>query len=210
MIRRPPRSTLFPYTTLFRSVAPLGRERDRLAVGRPARRRFALGTERQLQRLAAVGRYAPNMRDAPIGLPVGVAAREQHRAPVGPDLGIAEPREVQQIDDAHRSRRLGMNGDGGGDEDDEYDNDSISRTHFVLHRNARLKASRYAVPRSAESLALRCTTLGLQASRYSAPVARAFQASRIMAAILQVGRSSPGSSRSWPRRRAQRPAACAL
>src|SRR2546430_16847677 len=24
MIRRPPRSTLFPYTTLFRSVAPLG------------------------------------------------------------------------------------------------------------------------------------------------------------------------------------------
>src|SRR2546425_9035041 len=31
MIRRPPRSTLFPYTTLFRSVAPRGlpvRERD--------------------------------------------------------------------------------------------------------------------------------------------------------------------------------------
>src|SRR3712207_7846117 len=26
MIRRPPRSTLFPYTTLFRSVDPLGRE----------------------------------------------------------------------------------------------------------------------------------------------------------------------------------------
>src|SRR3712207_9525042 len=25
MIRRPPRSTLFPYTTLFRSLAPLGR-----------------------------------------------------------------------------------------------------------------------------------------------------------------------------------------
>src|SRR5260370_18624201 len=29
MIRRPPRSTLFPYTTLFRSVAPLGRARAR-------------------------------------------------------------------------------------------------------------------------------------------------------------------------------------
>src|SRR3712207_8896392 len=27
MIRRPPRSTLFPYTTLFRSVAQLARER---------------------------------------------------------------------------------------------------------------------------------------------------------------------------------------
>src|SRR3712207_7397881 len=31
MIRRPPRSTLFPYTTLFRSRA-LGRQRQRLVV----------------------------------------------------------------------------------------------------------------------------------------------------------------------------------
>src|SRR3989442_8845639 len=34
MIRRPPRSTLFPYTTLFRSdrraLRPLGRRRDRI------------------------------------------------------------------------------------------------------------------------------------------------------------------------------------
>src|SRR3712207_8248985 len=30
MIRRPPRSTLFPYTTLFRSDLPPGRERLRL------------------------------------------------------------------------------------------------------------------------------------------------------------------------------------
>src|SRR5256885_10785637 len=29
MIRRPPRSTLFPYTTLFRSQAPAGRLLDR-------------------------------------------------------------------------------------------------------------------------------------------------------------------------------------
>src|SRR5256885_3409886 len=32
MIRRPPRSTLFPYTTLFRSVLPLSRQKK----GRPA------------------------------------------------------------------------------------------------------------------------------------------------------------------------------
>src|SRR2546427_8605987 len=32
MIRRPPRSTLFPYTTLFRSVAALGVDEE----GRPA------------------------------------------------------------------------------------------------------------------------------------------------------------------------------
>src|SRR3989441_13249670 len=40
MIRRPPRSTLFPYTTLFRSPDVLKRARDALgadAVGRPAR-----------------------------------------------------------------------------------------------------------------------------------------------------------------------------
>src|SRR3712207_6881107 len=29
MIRRPPRSTLFPYTTLFRSASPVRVERDR-------------------------------------------------------------------------------------------------------------------------------------------------------------------------------------
>src|SRR3712207_7673982 len=32
MIRRPPRSTLFPYTTLFRSRPPRGPARDRGAV----------------------------------------------------------------------------------------------------------------------------------------------------------------------------------
>src|SRR2546422_6324205 len=31
MIRRPPRSTLFPYTTLFRSLRRRGRRRDHLA-----------------------------------------------------------------------------------------------------------------------------------------------------------------------------------
>src|SRR2546422_7538859 len=34
MIRRPPRSTLFPYTTLFRSVVDLGEARDRLRLRR--------------------------------------------------------------------------------------------------------------------------------------------------------------------------------
>src|SRR5256885_9469538 len=34
MIRRPPRSTLFPYTTLFRSPEPRGRLRQEKAAGR--------------------------------------------------------------------------------------------------------------------------------------------------------------------------------
>src|SRR2546429_1026740 len=36
MIRRPPRSTLFPYTTLFRSVARGARERAGAGGGAPA------------------------------------------------------------------------------------------------------------------------------------------------------------------------------
>src|SRR2546430_11412772 len=36
MIRRPPRSTLFPYTTLFRSSAPVGRPIGRLLSERSA------------------------------------------------------------------------------------------------------------------------------------------------------------------------------
>src|SRR2546425_6060266 len=35
MIRRPPRSTLFPYTTLFRSWSP-GRQKPALAHGNPS------------------------------------------------------------------------------------------------------------------------------------------------------------------------------
>src|SRR2546430_12659724 len=35
MIRRPPRSTLFPYTTLFRSDSVLVREGETVAVGAP-------------------------------------------------------------------------------------------------------------------------------------------------------------------------------
>src|SRR3712207_6856053 len=38
MIRRPPRSTLFPYTTLFRSICALEVERDTVLVERDAAR----------------------------------------------------------------------------------------------------------------------------------------------------------------------------
>src|SRR5690348_18009217 len=47
MIRRPPRSTLFPYTTLFRSLRPIG----------------AL-----VERMHSIGPNAPGQRLAPIGL----------------------------------------------------------------------------------------------------------------------------------------------
>src|SRR5216683_4696758 len=41
MIRRPPRSTLFPYTTLFRSQAPVSWQLPRRDYSRPPCRKFS-------------------------------------------------------------------------------------------------------------------------------------------------------------------------
>src|SRR5258708_33847196 len=45
MIRRPPRSTLFPYTTLFRSHPEQGRFDYRQVIDPVGKRRFASGVE---------------------------------------------------------------------------------------------------------------------------------------------------------------------
>src|SRR3712207_7002361 len=60
MIRRPPRSTLFPYTTLFRSLMSLGRSSrdvDRLGLGEEVLRRLAL-----LARVRARALHPPERR----------------------------------------------------------------------------------------------------------------------------------------------------
>src|ERR1035438_10921126 len=60
MIRRPPRSTLFPYTPLFRSVHPLNVE----TVAWLAERKSLLCTLFSLLTIAAYGRYvqSPNWK----------------------------------------------------------------------------------------------------------------------------------------------------
>src|SRR2546422_8341187 len=65
MIRRPPRSTLFPYTTLFRS--PSGASRGR-ALGRVVRRRT------DLQGCAFLGWHSGGRT----ALPRGAARSEEH------------------------------------------------------------------------------------------------------------------------------------
>src|SRR3712207_6854013 len=45
MIRRPPRSTLFPYTTLFRSDQPIGQTIARHLGGDPVQEQFVAGRE---------------------------------------------------------------------------------------------------------------------------------------------------------------------
>src|SRR2546430_17586604 len=61
MIRRPPRSTLFPYTTLFRSLEPLGVRLGAVQEADDARRgkeRVMLGLERRKLLAANVGAAA--------------------------------------------------------------------------------------------------------------------------------------------------------
>src|ERR1019366_7306865 len=78
MIRRPPRSTLFPYTTLFRSAtrdcrgcrtlpAPLrARPRVTLSAAPIASSGHGLEVDRPISRLPAKGRLSPNI-DGPAG-----------------------------------------------------------------------------------------------------------------------------------------------
>src|SRR3712207_8006232 len=52
MIRRPPRSTLFPYTTLFRSlIVGQARELNVLALGEEAARQIGVDAERLKRRI---------------------------------------------------------------------------------------------------------------------------------------------------------------
>src|SRR3712207_7467254 len=66
MIRRPPRSTLFPYTTLFRSHRRAGPEgEDRRAVQRARRRRVGRAAREGLR--ADLLRVAGDREAAPVG-----------------------------------------------------------------------------------------------------------------------------------------------
>src|SRR3712207_7992771 len=63
MIRRPPRSTLFPYTTLFRSLAvvqPLDGQHDLRARVRPLERRQLVAEHFGLQLAVKLGSIDPD------------------------------------------------------------------------------------------------------------------------------------------------------
>src|SRR3712207_7259811 len=73
MIRRPPRSTLFPYTTLFRSGQERNPARARDAGGPGVRR--AVGTDEEVK-------FGP-----PRDVPHGVVEPSDHKAGVGSTYG---------------------------------------------------------------------------------------------------------------------------
>src|ERR1043166_2000659 len=93
MIRRPPRSTLFPYTTLFRSGTNRLRQRD-VALGI-----IEVGPDRE------AGQQRDADQDAPTAAPPEPAAGEGRNAPVADAGGAADPRAPYPR--AARTRRAG-------------------------------------------------------------------------------------------------------
>src|SRR3712207_7498697 len=82
MIRRPPRSTLFPYTTLFRSDAPGGNGRRLVVPGRERARRM-------------IERYTlPEM---------GAIWSEQHKIDcwLAVELAVCEDRKSTRLNSSH-------------------------------------------------------------------------------------------------------------
>src|SRR3712207_7205757 len=68
MIRRPPRSTLFPYTTLFRSAEVAPRDAADAAVHRPLRER---PDDRQRRRPGRGHHHPARLRPRLVHLPTG-------------------------------------------------------------------------------------------------------------------------------------------
>src|SRR5260370_28257845 len=83
MIRRPPRSTLFPYTTLFRSGYRLMVVRLAAFGGRRAGRRHAGPLARHRGAPASGGEWRPRQRPASVAArsrPYGADRRDRHRS----------------------------------------------------------------------------------------------------------------------------------
>src|SRR3712207_9190333 len=91
MIRRPPRSTLFPYTTLFRSQAPVGHLGIQVGGGPAQRRREVPGVHGELGAL-------PVDRNTPTGLGV---AQDAHQL-----VGVRPERCSRVVPGDRKSTRL--------------------------------------------------------------------------------------------------------
>src|SRR3712207_7890097 len=82
MIRRPPRSTLFPYTTLFRSRTRAKREHALYQIGEQARRTCggAAGKRAALRAAAKREKRHPGLAFAPPGAVGAVFQREDRKS----------------------------------------------------------------------------------------------------------------------------------
>src|SRR3712207_8868752 len=113
MIRRPPRSTLFPYTTLFRSRDPRpGQVSDGQALQRDRRARAPLARERRGAR--AGGRVSD------IACPVDASA-----------TGARAHRFVSEASAFPGAGRGGLPGDGDRERSEEHTSELQSRQYLV-------------------------------------------------------------------------------
>src|SRR3712207_8734628 len=106
MIRRPPRSTLFPYTTLFRSVEVLVRMYVVVRRERPGEVRLLLGRVRpeRVGPLAEIEVAAQARRASPAREKVGSddTVADLHRVPGVVRLhALTEGRDLPEIGRAH-------------------------------------------------------------------------------------------------------------
>src|SRR3989475_10636527 len=89
MIRRPPRSTLFPYTTLFRSLVDLNRISELAYVrGESGVAIGAMTRQRVVERSDVVARAAPLLAEA---LPSIAHPQIRNRGTVGGSIAHADP-----------------------------------------------------------------------------------------------------------------------
>ncbi len=77
-------------------AAAVGDIRDCFAVGRPARARVVIAAVRDLARRAALERHRPDLLRFPIGGQIDGLHGERHRFPVGRNLRIADPLQLEQ------------------------------------------------------------------------------------------------------------------
>src|SRR2546425_10662603 len=96
MIRRPPRSTLFPYTTLFRSQCPGYRDARYRGRGPPSVAKLGMVLPPRQRRLEPDPEERPHVRDG----------TQEHRGtdqqPEARALGIAEPQPEEPRNAAPR------------------------------------------------------------------------------------------------------------
>src|ERR1044071_9609940 len=106
MMRRPPRSTLFPYTTLFRSQPPLRRQRDEECHRRrphlPGRRDVDVREPVELPARDALALPGPVQfpeRQPWLRVPGRLAAALPERSPEGAVVGLLDVRAGRLEDD---------------------------------------------------------------------------------------------------------------
>src|SRR5260370_34845607 len=105
MIRRPPRSTLFPYTTLFRSAQGFAvSENDNVVItsGQPLRLNVAMTIEVEQEKIQ-VSDTTPTLHVNPANNAgaIVISEKEHHALPDDPDELLTELKALAGLESGH-------------------------------------------------------------------------------------------------------------